>query len=430
LFRNVESEEITDITKVSYYVSKLHKIINSGTILIYFNKTFTIGMHCFKWITWILVFSILINLHAFSQEKILLTKVVIDAGHGGKDPGALGRRSQEKNITLQIALKLGELIREGCRNVKVYYTRDKDEFIELHQRAGLANRVKADLFISIHCNSNPSHTFRGAETYIMGLHKSEANLAIAKQENASILMETDYTATYNGFDPNSDESYIVFSLYQDAFMEQSRNFATIVQDEMKNRGGLNDRGVRQAGFLVLYKTTMPSVLVETGFLSNAEEEKFLLTSSGQDYIASAIFKAFKKFKEKMEGTEEVKEKEVVAVNKDKPAIIQPKKDNVIKIDKRLVQNSTVALVAFRVQVAISAKDIGIKAKQFEGLQDIKIYKHQGLYKYTTGDESSLEAAIKLQEEVQRKGFKDAFVVAFQGDERITIAQAKKLIEGK
>ena len=294
LFRNVVPEEIIDVTCVSYYVSKLHKIINSGTILIYFNKTCNIGMHCFKWITGILFLFILTEFHAFSQEKNFLTKVVIDAGHGGKDPGALGKKTQEKNITLQIALKLGELIKQGCKNVNVYYTRDKDEFIELHQRAGLANRLKADLFISIHCNSNPSHSFRGAETYVMGLHKSEANLAIAKQENAAILMESDYATAYNGFDPNSDESYITFSLYQNAFMEQSMDFATIVQDEMKSRVGLHDRGVRQAGFLVLYKTTMPSVLVETGFLSNQEEEKFLLTSSGQDYIASAIFKAFKK----------------------------------------------------------------------------------------------------------------------------------------
>ncbi len=387
-------------------------------------------MHCFKWITGILLLSILTEFHSFSQEKVLLAKVVIDAGHGGKDPGALGKKTQEKDITLQIALKLGDLIKQGCKGVNVYYTRDKDEFIELHQRAGIANRLKADLFISIHCNANPSHLFRGAETYVMGLHKSEANLAIAKQENASILMEPDYTKTYNGFDPNSDESYITFSLYQDAYLGQSMNFATIVQDEMKSRVGLNDRGVRQAGFLVLYKTTMPSVLVETGFLSNQEEEKFLLTSSGQDFIASAIFKAFVKFKAKMEGGKEVALKEAVADGKAPLPVIQSKKDSVKRKEKLIEQKPSDNVVTFRVQVATSPKDIGISAQRLDKLKNVKMYKHQGMYKYTTGEESSLDAAIKLQEEVQKKGFKDAFVVAFTGEERITIAQAKKLIEGK
>jgi N-acetylmuramoyl-L-alanine amidase len=205
------------------------------------------------------------------QEKMMISKVVIDAGHGGKDPGANGLKAQEKAITLAIALKLGKKIQESCPGVKVIYTRDKDEFIGLFQRAGIANRQKADLFISIHCNSNPSHSFQGAETYIMGLHRSQANLEIAKLENAAILMEPNYTSNYDGFDPNSDESYITFTLFQNAYLDQSTEFAVMVQDELKDRVGLNDRGVRQAGFLVLYKTTMPSVLIESGFLSNRDE---------------------------------------------------------------------------------------------------------------------------------------------------------------
>ena len=412
-------------------------------------------MHCFKWITGIFLLFILTEFNAISQEKTLITKVVIDAGHGGKDPGALGKKTQEKNITLQIALKLGTLISQGCKDVHVTYTRDKDEFIELHERAGVANRQKADLFISIHCNSNPSHSFRGAETYVMGLHKSAANLAIAKQENASILMEPDYATTYNGFDPNSDESYITFSLYQDAYLGQSTDFARNVQEEMKSRVGLNDRGVRQAGFLVLYKTTMPSVLVETGFLSNAEEEKFLTSQEGQDYIATAIFKAFKKFNAKMEGMNEGTKKEsvkpgviaiqpgkenvkpeakVIQPNKEnvKPEakVIQPKKENVKPAQKPVEQKPVGDNLVFRVQVALSPKDIGITSPRLDGLKDVKMYRHQGMYKYTTGDENSLDEALKLQAEVQKKGFKDAFVVAFKGEERISIAEAKELMKKK
>jgi N-acetylmuramoyl-L-alanine amidase len=371
------------------------------------------------------LFLFLSGSHLFSQEKTQLTKVVIDAGHGGKDPGAIGLRTQEKTIALKIALKLGGMIRQGFNDVNVYYTREKDEFIELHQRAAFANKHKADLFISIHCNSNPSHTFRGAETYVMGLRKSEANLAVAKKENASILLEPDYEVNYNGFDPNSDESYIVFSLYQDAFLEQSTDFASIVQEEMKGREGMNDRGVRQAGFLVLYKTIMPSVLVETGFLSNSEEEKFLSSASGQEYIATAIFKAFKKFKAGMEGTIEPGQTEVIVQKTGKP-VETHQKEVIAKRTEKSMAPPEKPEVVFRVQVATSPKELAFSSKKFEGLKEMNVYKHQGLFKYTTGNVSSLETALKLQEEVQKKGFKDAFVVAFQGDERITINQAKKL----
>ena len=365
-----------------------------------------------------------------AQEKTTISTVVIDAGHGGKDPGTIGRHTQEKRITLAVALKLGEMIRTGSGDVKVLYTRNKDEFIELFQRAEVANRNKADLFISIHCNANPSHVLHGAETYIMGLHRTHANLEIAKQENASILMEPDYTINYNGFDPNSDESYITFTLFQNAFLDQSSGFAAMVQDELNDRVGLNDRGVRQAGFLVLYKTTMPSVLIETGFLSNPEEEKFLISEKGQEYIASAIFRAFKKFKEKTEGHPAV----IVKKEPEKlPVTTIAKKESFQKPSDKIIKKTTGPIqpdkneVVFRVQFKLSAKEIKITPDKFPGIPDVMMYRHLGYFKYTSGNEKNLEDAMKLLDAIKSKGYTDAFVVGFHGSERITIAEAKGLL---
>jgi N-acetylmuramoyl-L-alanine amidase len=365
------------------------------------------------------------------QEKTVMKTVVIDAGHGGKDPGTIGQKVQEKKITLAIALKLGKLIRENYNQIKVIYTRDKDEFIELHQRAEIANQNRADLFISIHCNANPSHALHGAETYVMGLHRTAANLDIAKKENSSILMEPDYSKNYNGFDPNSDESYITFTLFQNAYLDQSTELAATIQDEMKDRTGLNDRGVRQAGFLVLYKTTMPSVLVETGFLSNPEEEKFLLSDNGQEYIASAIFKAFQKFRGSIEKSGNYYPSENKKVKQESPlkpeTVVLKKEKPVPAIPESKVLTNVRPTVWFCVQVATEPKDIGIHARKFEGLKDVRMYRHQGMFKYTSGVEKSAEDALKLLAELKNRGFHDAFVIAFNGDERITIEQARKLI---
>jgi N-acetylmuramoyl-L-alanine amidase len=500
--------------------SKLRKNIDYCTILRYFNKHHNDCMRRITLIIIIFTISIFLGKIGFSQEKTSISKVVIDAGHGGKDPGTIGKKSQEKNVTLQIALKLAEEIRSQCKGVTVICTRTTDEFIELHERAEIANRSKADLFISIHCNANPKHTFQGAETYVMGLHRTEANLEIAKKENAAILLEPDYSTNYNGFDPNSDESYITFTLFQNAFLEQSTRFASIVQDEMKDRVGMNDRGVRQAGFLVLYKTTMPSVLIETGFLSNPDEEKFLTSEKGQQYIASAICRAFRKFKARMEGngkelaslndrkltsanrvptitnevkltnanpdqtnenipqkdTSQPKGKTVYKIVRTEPVrpadkqntpttqtnqVDTPKVHNVKKnistpkehlavnevkqpsVNKKLPVNNTLKTesvpkttgnqindVVFRIQIATSPKEISLHAKKFAGLPEIWSYQHQGTFKYTTGKESSPEALSGLLAEARKAGFTDAFVVAFHAGERITIAEAKQLIEKK
>jgi len=228
-----------------------------------------------------------------------LKTVVIDAGHGGHDPGALGKHIQEKEITLAIALKLGELIKMNLPEVKVIYTRSTDVFVELKQRAEIANKNNADLFISIHVNSNPNPNASGVDTWVMGQYKNNENFQVAKSENRAILAETNYSSQYEGFDPNSTESYIIFNLMQNAFIGQSLEFATGVQKEV-NFDGRKDRGVESAPFLVLWKTKMPSVLVETGFISNSEDEKLLKTQSGQIQMASAIFRAFRDYKTKVD----------------------------------------------------------------------------------------------------------------------------------
>lgn len=226
--------------------------------------------------------------------------IVIDAGHGGKDYGTSGKISREKDIALKIALKLGAYIEKNIPDVKVIYTRKDDRYLALDERADIANKHKADLFICIHANANHNPTAYGTETYVMGLHKDESNLMVAKRENAVILLDENYHERYEGFDPNSPESYILFTLTQSAYQESSLRFAAHVEDQFKSRVGRVSRGVKQAGFVVLWRTTMPSVLIETGFLSNSPEEKFLASDEGQDLIASGIYRAFKAYKSEVD----------------------------------------------------------------------------------------------------------------------------------
>lgn len=226
--------------------------------------------------------------------------VVIDAGHGGHDAGCLGIHSKEKEVTLAIALKLGKYLEENYPNLKVVYTRKTDEFIDLIERANIANRAKADLFISLHCNASANKSAYGSETYAMGLHVSEANLNVAKRENSVILLEDNYERNYDGFDPKSTEAYIIFSLYQNVNIDKSLFLASKIQDQFTNKLKRYNRGIKQAGFIVLYKTNMPSVLIESGFLTNKDEELFLSSEEGQENIAKSIYLAFKAYKEELE----------------------------------------------------------------------------------------------------------------------------------
>jgi N-acetylmuramoyl-L-alanine amidase len=245
------------------------------------------------------IFFVLGSFTGTSRKAFRLRTVVIDAGHGGKDPGCNGRQSKEAHVALKVALQLGSYIEKEMPDVKVIYTRKTDTFVELIDRAGIANKNRADLFISIHCNSGPSSAF-GTETYCMGLHTSEGNLKVAKRENAVILEEENYQEKYNGFDPNSPQSHIMFALYQSAYIENSLRFAQKVEHQFKHKVGRSSRGVKQAGLLVLWKSAMPSALIELGFLTNATEEKYLNDKLGQTYMASGIYRAFKDYKQELE----------------------------------------------------------------------------------------------------------------------------------
>ena len=241
----------------------------------------------------------LLPLCTLAQKGEKIQTIVIDAGHGGKDTGALGKVSKEKDLNLAVALKFGAYIEENLPDVKVIYTREKDKFVELSERADIANRNNADVFVSIHCNSTgtPNSAY-GAETFVMGESKNEKNLEVAKKENAAILLE-DNTEAYDNFDPNSTEAYILFSLSQSLYQSQSLDLADKVQKQFEGKGRHN-RGVQQAGFLVLWKTSMPSILVELGFINNAKEEQFLNSERGQNQMALALYRAFEEYKQEFE----------------------------------------------------------------------------------------------------------------------------------
>jgi N-acetylmuramoyl-L-alanine amidase len=226
--------------------------------------------------------------------------VVIDPGHGGKDPGTSGKKIKEKEVSLKIALLLGNYIEKNLPNVKVIYTRKDDRYLDLNQRAEIANKSKADVFVCIHANSAPRAEVHGTETYVMGLHKTEQNFEVSKRENSVMMLDDKYEENYEGFDPTSPESYILFSLTQSAFQESSLKLAEKVENQFKVKAGRRSNGVKQAGFWVLWKTTMPSILTEVGFLTNANEEAYLGSAAGQEAIAASLFRAFKDYKTQIE----------------------------------------------------------------------------------------------------------------------------------
>ncbi len=361
--------------------------------------------------------------------------VVIDPGHGGREPGAVGRRSMEKDIALAIGLKLGQYIRENIPDVEVIFTRDSDVFVPLHERAQIANDNNADLFISIHCNSTVNSLAQGTETFVMGLHRSQANLEVARRENKSILYEDDYLETYDGFDPNSPEANIIFALYQNAYLDQSLQMASLVQQQFRDRARRIDRGVKQAGFLVLYQIAMPGILIETGFLSNPAEEQYLMSESGQAYIASAIFRAFRDYKEEQDALFAARNAYPGAYQKaetakaGQPAEATVSHAEVAEVAEQSPPPATTdgGEIIFRVQFASTSEKRPLDDPVFRGLEDISWYFHEGLYKYTIGNEPSLEKAAEIQQAVQDAGFRDAFVVAFLNEERISAAEAIRLL---
>lgn len=364
------------------------------------SKYFKLQIYAFfmkyKIIFFIILMGFLVFPFGMRAQTTKIQTVVIDAGHGGKDAGAVGKKAKEKDITLAVAKKTGDYIKQRYPDVKVIYTRKSDVFVELMERARIANRNNADVFISIHCNSvaNAPKT-SGVETFVMGEHRNSANLNVAKRENASILYESDAQANYDGFDPNSTEAYIAFSFIQSAFKQRSLELAELVQNELVNKAKRNNRGVQQAGFLVLYKTAMPSILVELGFISNPIEETYMSSAEGQDYLASAIFRAFCTYKtnyekDSVELQQEISEKPVVDKNKG---------------------------VVYKVQFTTKNRPVDNPQNVYKGLKDIDYYEHNGLFKYTAGCFSTKAEADKYLKEVVAKGYDGAFVVKFENGVR-------------
>lgn len=338
--------------------------------------------------------------------------VVIDAGHGGKDIGASRGKYKEKDINLAVALELGGLIKKSMKDVKVIYTRDKDVFVDLNDRADVANKAKANLFISIHTNSTKAKntSVSGADTYILGLAKSEENLAVAQRENSVILLEDDYSAKYEGFDPNSPESYIIFEFMTNKFMEQSLDFASCIQTSFKVKAKRPDRGVRQAGFLVLRRTSMPSVLIELGFINNSTEAAFLASKPGQTKMAEAIFSGFTEYKKSFD-KKQGKGMVTQPVNERKPQVVEENNTVITAPVSRSVKANTgkpKVQVEYRVQILYSDKKLASNSPQFKGLSPVGYYKDNG-YKYTYGSTTDIKEIEKLFRHAKTK-FKDAFVI--------------------
>ena len=296
--------------------------------------------------------------------------VVIDPGHGGRDPGALGSTSKEKDIVLSVGLKLGKLIEDNHPDVKVIYTRDKDVFVPLNQRATIANKAHADLFISLHCNAldRRKTSPQGVETFVLGLHRSNDNLDVAKAENAVIMYEDDYSVKYEGFNPNEPESYIIFEFMANEFLDQSVQLASLVQNQLVSNSKRVNRNVRQAGFLVLREVAMPSVLVELGYISNKQEENYLKSSSGQTSLANSIYNGFREYKREH----------------DKKSFVFSSR-NLGTPDSRsggVVQS--IGGIEYRIQIFASVNKLENGAPEFKGLGPVDFYKDGNLYKYTYG----------------------------------------------
>lgn len=360
---------------------------------------------------------------SFVPKKVKTTqirKIVIDPGHGGKDPGNIGTgryQIREKDVSLEVGLKLGKYISEAFPEIEVIYTRSDDSFPALHERTRIANKADADLFISIHCNASDNRSAFGSETFVMGIDKSEANLKIAQKENSVILLEEDFEQNYAGLDPTTPEGIIALSLRQNKFLEHSLYFSSLIQKQFKERVGRKDRGVKQAGFYVISFTTMPSVLIELGFLTNKEEEDFLVSKVGQDYMASAIYRAFKQYKAHLEMVDEKSFPVVGETPKSevKRPVEIPREDAEKKPASRKSKGIT-----FSVQIATTSTPVNVREK-FPGLRDVKEMEVDGKFKYFAGEEKTYEKVGTRLNEIRNSGYPGAFIVAFE-DGQITNLQ--------
>lgn len=444
------------------------------------------------------------NAVIFAQSSEKKFKLVIDAGHGGDDPGCPGKKSKEKTVTLNVALKLGKLISDNYDDVQVIYTRKTDVFVEVYKRAVIANNNHADLFVSIHCNGAENKSAHGVETWVMGLEKSGANMEVAKRENAAILKEKNFENNYEGFNPNSPEANVIFSLHTSAYMNHSIMLADKVQRNLVRNTHLVDRTVKPGGFWVLYKVAMPSILIELGFISNAVEEEYLIKPSSQDVMAVSIYNAFVEYRNALDGTnkpllplpkagEREKADDGVAADPVKPAPKQdagvaadpvkpqpkadagvaaepvkpapkqdagvaadpvkpqPKADEGVAADPVKPQPKPDAAVAaepakpapqteakpapqtpastavqhnirFRVQIAAIPENVSVTDSRFKKVKDVRKFQEGKLWKYTSGNATTLEEAQEILKAV-KPYFADAFIIAFDGDTKIPVSQA-------
>ncbi len=377
-----------------------------------------------------------------NKESKGIETVVIDAGHGGKDPGTVVGKAHEKDIVLDVALRLGKVIKEKLPEVRVIYTRKTDVFIPLFERSVIANRNNADLFISIHANFCESPSVNGTETYVLGLHRTEDNLNVAKKENSAILFENDYTTRYEGFDPKLSESYIIFELIQNTHIEQSVAFAGILQDSFRNHAKRASRDVRQAGFLVLRETAMPAVLIETGYLSNKSESNYLMTPEGRDAIAQSIFNSFTSYKDKFESRADLAinvPKNGQPVKKDtapmEHPVIQTKKEiapqkpelkdikdqvtNIPEVKKPVVAGNQ---ITFAIQISAYPKKLPLNSRLFKGIRNISELIIGGYYKYYCLETVSFAQAKKNLSTIRVK-IPDAFIIAFENGKPIPLKEA-------
>ena len=373
-------------------------MLNANVMPIYVKRLF----HTFLVLTFLaLVYNAGMDGAVPSDPPKGIRTVVIDAGHGGKDSGAVGAKGKEKDIALSIALKVGAYIEQNIPDVKVIYTRKTDVFPELKERAEIANKADADLFLSIHVNAHTRASAQGTLTLVLGQHRADENFDVAVRENSVILLEDDYETTYEGFDPKSTESYIMFSLMQKTYFKQSIEFGDYIQDQFRERAHRKDLGVREQGLLVLAQTSMPGVLVETGFISNPEEEKYLMSQYGQDIIASAIYRGFKEYKEEIDRRTNLT---VVMDNEPDSA------------GQSVTENTPAApspgQIIFSIQVASTKNKIPTDPSSFKGYEHVEVIQDGRWFKYLIGKDTSYQAAHQRCNAV-KSDYPEAFIVAIK-----------------
>jgi N-acetylmuramoyl-L-alanine amidase len=365
-----------------------------------------------------LIFSFILTVcilssYSFSGLNNNTTKpfvVVLDAGHGGHDPGNRGNGYKEADIALSIVLKVGAEL-EKNQDIKVIYTRKKDVFVELFERGAIANRADADLFVSVHCDSHNSQAY-GAGTFVLGLHANKRNMEVAKKENEVIFLEENYEENYAGYDPNAPESFIGLTLMQEEYLDQSIMLASLVQNNFVNKLNRKDRSVKQAGFIVLHQSYMPSVLIETGFLTNKSEGAYLNSSKGQNEIASAISNAILSYKSNLS---------LATNDAQNPEITKAEIDKAIATTEEKIYKD----VIFKVQLAASGKKLKTEPSNFKGLDEISRIEEDNMYKYYYGATSDYNKIQLMKTFAREKGYSSCYIVAFKNGEKLKLSEVLK-----